>query len=149
MIETTWQYEVHAIRPRRLRPHDAPVARAFIQEYAGLIERIAFDVLLGPWREPIAPRPFSVRAAQALTRLRADALVLLRDGRAWAVEFKPHGDAKALGQAIAYAYWATRDDEERRTWRAVIVCHEVHPAVAAQLEDLGGLVVKVPWPEEG
>lgn len=121
-------------------PEDNRVWTRFLQERAGSLDEVWYDVHVGTAVKVLEGSPaFIKRVAEAVSRKRIDVIARVGSGF-WTIEVKPICGTAALGQTVVYRDLFAREHAGASVVVPVVVCELVEIDVIDTSEDLGVLV---------
>jgi len=159
--ERRYEPQVELLRPRypHMGPYEARLWDTFLKKPPWRIEKVEYDVRVGPGYTPPWLRERLVKifekkrlgipltrdeeldlsvaeSARAITQLRIDVVVHTPE-KVYLVEVKPRAGRSALGQLEAYIYWYLRQYKPAKPVRLAIVCRELDRNMAPIFAERG------------
>jgi hypothetical protein len=123
--------------PPHMAIGDVPLWRRYQAKHALDWIQVYYDSALGePATPPEGQTPAQIDMWQRITRLRADAIILTRDG--WIIaEVRPHAGPAALGTLYTYLITFEADPPTKDPVTALLITDQVTPDLRLAADKLG------------
>ena len=132
-------YELMADYPH-MRPADEAIWTRFIQKNPSRFEMVIYDMGMGDAADAAPELPQNILTAwHDLTRWKCDVVAEDRDA-VYTIEVKPNANAKALGQALAYAVLYKIDHPGDKPVVPVVLTDVIHNTTAQAAKEMGILL---------
>lgn len=119
---------------------DVAVWSKFLKKMSSVIKTVWYDVHCG---QPVDLEPgaseIQKKVAAGVTRKRIDAVCLIGN-EFWVIEVKPYANMTALGQAYSYTRLFSREYDQYRPAKAVVVCDIFDQDMTENFAEIGVMV---------